>query len=163
MSTLFITIILVLVVIISVALLLGELFYFPGFGLPGIIGILGMTGTCTYLFIAGQIWLMIGLLIFSVVLFFAGFYILSRSKAMNKITLTEEVNEQANKLPTSLYVGARGTAKSRLALTGRVEIDGVLFEATSEQGFILEDTPIYISRLTQDKAFVSIDKTDSKY
>lgn len=160
MSSLFMIVILTLLVVVSVALLLGELFYFPGFGLSGVLSILGMTGVCTYLFIAGHIWLLIGLLLFSVALFVIGFYVLSRSKVMNKISLSKEVDERANKLPTTLFVGARGVAKSRLALAGKVEIEGELFEATSEQGFILEDTPIYISRMTQDKVFVSIDKAE---
>lgn len=157
-SSLFVMIILTIVVIVSVALILGELFYFPGFGLPGIVGILGMTGTCTYLFVTGQIWLMIGLLLLSIVLFVIGFYILSRSKVMNQIALDKEVKEQVNKLPEALYIGARGTTRSRLNLAGTVEIEGKLFEATSEQGFILEGTPIFISRMTRDKVYVSMDK-----
>lgn len=152
------TIVLILVVIVSVALILGELFYFPGFGLPGILGILGLTGMCTFLFFARDIFQMVALLMLAVVLFIVGFYFLSRSDMMNKISLKKEVDEQVNKIPETLHLGAKGIAKSRMALTGRVDIDGILIEATSEQGFILEETPIYISRLTQDKVFVSIDK-----
>lgn len=154
------TLILILIIasLVVAALVLGELFFFPGFGLPGILGIAGFIGIGGYLVSIGRIDLAIGYVVASLLFFGIGFWILSRRKVLNKIALDKSVDEVVNTLPPGITKGARGVTRSRLALGGNIEVEGHILYAESEEGFVMEDTPIYISRIENNKVFVRMDR-----
>lgn len=140
--------------IITVALILAEIFFIPGFGLLGILGGLGFIGSVWYLISIGSYALAIIYGVLSIILFIIGFYFLSRNKFIKKIALTDSVNEVAIKLPKEIHEGANGVAVSRLALTGTIRIGEELLEGESEDGFIDEGESIVISDIRNNKVYV---------
>ena len=93
----------------------------------------------------------------TIVFFCIAAYIMSRKKVVRKVALASEISSSARR-QVDVNVGATGIARSRLALKGTVEVEGKIFEATSEQGLIDEDMPIYVSRVDKDTIYVSLDK-----
>ena len=153
-------VILVLVAAIVVAgLILGELFFLPGFGLPGILGALGLIGISGYLFFAGRGVLAMIFIVIVAVLFGLGFWILSK-RDLKGFALDKSVDEKVNLLPSTLSRGDRGIARSRLTLGGNAEIEGEIFYVESEEGFIMEGSPVYVSRIENNKVFVRLVKDE---
>lgn len=140
--------------LVIVALVLAEIFFVPGVGLLGIVGVLGFIGLGAYLITIGAVLVVICYAAFCILLFLLGFVLLSRNKVMQKIALTDTVDEVAVKLPTTLHEGDEGMTISRMALGGEVEVKGKQFEAESESGFLDPATPIVISKIKRDKIYV---------
>lgn len=148
--------------VVVAALILGEIFFLPGFGLPGILGGLGLVGISGYLFLSGYGTLGMIFIVIVAVLFALGFWLLSK-RDLKGFALSEKVEEKVNTLPPSLNRGDRGIARSRLTLGGNAEIEGEIFYVESEEGFIMEGTPIYVSRIENNKVFVRVIKDDLMY
>lgn len=148
--------------VVVAALILGEIFFLPGFGLPGILGGLGLVGISGYLFLSGYGTLGMIFIVIVAVLFALGFWLLSK-RDLKGFALSEKVEEKVNTLPSSLNRGDRGIARSRLTLGGNAEIEGEIFYVESEEGFIMEGTPIYVSRIENNKVFVRVIKDDLMY
>lgn len=148
--------------VVVAALILGEIFFLPGFGLPGILGCLGLIGISGYLFLSGYGTLGMIFIVIVAVLFALGFWLLSK-RDLKGFALSEKVEEKVNVLPPSLNRGDRGIARSRLTLGGNAEIEGEIFYVESEEGFIMEGTPIYVSRIENNKVFVRVIKDDLMY
>lgn len=148
--------------VVVAALILGELFFFPGFGLPGILGGLGLIGVSGYLFFAGESILGMAFIVVVAVLFGLGFWILSK-RDLKGFALDKSVEEKVNILPSSLNRGDRGITRSRLTLGGNAEIDGEIFYVESEEGFVMEGTPVYVSRIENNKVFVRVIKDEVIY
>ncbi len=71
-----------------------------------------------------------------------------RSKTLDRIALTEEIDSQVNKdAERSVKVGDSGICTTRLALIGYAEINGKVVEVKSMDGFLDEKTPIVVSRI----------------
>lgn len=102
----------------------------------------------------GQWGVLLLFVILSIVAFALGFFFLSKSKWVDKMSLSKRIEDKAVDLPNGLVVGAEGRAESRLALSGRVRVGNDIFEATSESGLIDEKTPIVVTRIERDKVFV---------
>ena len=147
----------ILASIVVAALILGELFFLPGFGLPGILGALGLIGVSGYLFVSGHGTLGMIFIVIVAALFGLGFWILSK-RDLKGFALDKKVEEKVNTLPTTLNRGDQGVARSRLTLGGNAEIDGEIFYVESEEGFIMEGTPVYVSRIENNKVFVRVVK-----
>ncbi len=154
MSFIALLLLLLLICLVTVGLGLIEIFLIPGVGFLGFLSAAAFLGTIAYLFWIGAWVPLVLFLVVSVVLFLLGFYFFSRSRWMDKVSLHKTINEKAVTLPEELVVGAEGTAESRLALSGRVRIGGIDFEATSDAGLIDEHTPIVITRIDRDKVYV---------
>lgn len=148
--------------VVVAALILGEIFFLPGFGLPGILGGLGLVGISGYLFLSGYGTLGMIFIVIVAALFALGFWLLSK-RDLKGFALSEKVEEKVNTLPPSLNRGDRGIARSRLTLGGNAEIEGEIFYVESEEGFIMEGTPIYVSRIENNKVFVRVIKDDLMY
>lgn len=150
--------ILILLAIVAAALLVGEVFLIPGFGLAGILGIGTIAGVEYYLIHTGRATMAIVFALLTIAVFCVGAYVISRKKVVRKVALEREISGSVRHLPADITVGSAGITRSRLALKGNVEADGVIFEATSEQGFIDQDMPVYVSRIDHDTIYVSLDK-----
>lgn len=142
-----------LIALVIVALALLEIFFIPGLGITGIASALFLAGSLYYLIDAG-LFTMLALFIAGILLLFiTGFVYLSRSKTIDRLSLEATVDDKAVDLP-SVVVGQQGMTLSRLALSGKVRCGDTIFEATSDQGFIDEGTPITIARIERDKIYV---------
>lgn len=141
-----------------VVLGLGEIFFFMGFGLPGILSLLGFIGGSIYLIYLGNYAVLSIFILVIVVSMILGFWFLSRKNFMKRISLERQIIEITKSLPSKAKIGAKGMTCSRLALSGKVKIDGEMIEAESEDGFLLEELPVYISRIEGHKVFVRLDK-----
>lgn len=150
-------IIIVLLAIVAAALLVGEVFLVPGVGFAGLLGVGTVAGAEYYLIRAGYDTMAVIFALLTIISFCIASYIISRKKVVRKVALSSEISSSARR-PVDVSVGATGVARSRLALKGTVEVEGKIFEATSEQGFIDEDMPIYVSRIDRETIYVSLDK-----
>lgn len=150
-------IIIVLLAIVAAALLVGEVFLVPGVGFAGLLGVGTVAGAEYYLIRGGYDTMAVIFALLTIVFFCIAAYFMSRRKVVRKVALSSEISSSAHQ-PVDVSVGATGIARSRLALKGTVEVEGKIFEATSEQGFIDEDMPIYVSRIDKDTIYVSLDK-----
>ena len=150
-------IIIVLLAIVAAALLVGEVFLIPGVGFAVLLGVGTVAGTEYYLIRGGYDTMAVIFALLTIVFFCIAAYIMSRKKVVHKVALSSESPSPARR-PLEVSVGATGIARSRLALKGTVEVGGKIFEATSEQGFIDQDMPIYVSRVDKDTIYVSLDK-----
>lgn len=144
-----------LATILVAALILAEIFFIPGFGLLGVIGVLGFLGVGYYLIMLGEVTWAIIFAVATILLFILGFVLLSRNKVIKRVALTETVDEVANRLPDHIAEGARGKAVSRLTLGGTVRVNGEIFEAESEDGFIDQGEEVEVTRIKQNKIFVA--------
>ena len=162
MSLTLLIILTVFAAIVVAALILGELFFFPGFGLPGLLGAAGLIGVSGYLFVSGYGTLGMIFIVIVAALFGLGFWILSK-RDLKGFALDKKVEEKVNTLPSTLNRGDQGIARSRLTLGGNAEIDGEIFYVESEEGFIMEGTPIYVSRLENNKVFVRVVKDSLRH
>lgn len=150
-------IIIVLLAIVAAALLVGEVFLVPGVGFAGLLGVGTVAGAEYYLIRGGYDTMAVIFALLTIVFFCIAAYFMSRRKVVRKVALSSEISSSARQ-PVDVSVGATGIARSRLALKGTVEVEGKIFEATSEQGFIDEDMPIYVSRIDKDTIYVSLNK-----
>lgn len=151
-------IIIILLSIVAAALLVGEVFLTPGFGLAGLLGIGTVAGVEYYLITGGHDTMAVVFALLTIGIFCIAAYIMSRKKVVKKVALESEISGSVRRRPAGITVGATGVTRSRLALKGTIEVGGEIFEATSEQGFIDQDMPIYVSRIDQDTVYVSLDK-----
>lgn len=148
----------ILLALVAAALLWGEFFLVPGFGLAGILGF-GTVGVAEYiLLMRGQTTMAITFAVVTITAFCLIAIILNRKGVAKKVGLSSEIDSQARKLPEGITVGSTGVTRSRLALKGTVEVQGKVFEATSEQGFLDQDLPIFVSRIDKDVIYVSLDR-----
>ena len=162
MSPLLLVILAIVAAIVVAALILGEIFFLPGIGLPGVLGFLGLVGVSGYLFFSGHGILGMIFIVVVAALFGIGFWILSK-RDLKGFALDKSVEEKVNTLPSTLNKGDRGVARSRLTLGGNAEIDGEIFYVESEEGFIMEGTPVYVSRLENNKVYVRMIKDSLIY
>ncbi|MDD7438212.1 MAG: NfeD family protein [Bacteroidales bacterium] len=148
--------------ILTAALILLEIFFIPGIGILGILGVGGFIGIEIYLFQDGQISLAITFAVLTIIAFLIGFYFLSRNKFIKKVELTDTVDTIAVQLPEGISEGDTGVTTSRLTLGGTIRIGkDTLLEAESEEGFIDEGEAIYISGIRNNRVFVKRAQQDN--
>ncbi len=158
MTLMLLILVLLVAALVVATLILGELFLFPGFGISGILGISTLFGISWYLLSIGQLSLLIAFAVACLAFFVLGFWLLSRKKVLRKISLSTSVDEVVNTIPLTITRGARGISSSRLAPGGNIRIGDHILYAESEDGFIIEGVPIYISRITNNKIYVRMDR-----
>jgi membrane-bound serine protease (ClpP class) len=155
----------ILLFIAGIAFLILEIFFIPGFGVFGIMGIiciivglamslvlndffdLSVSGSerivQSFLIVLGSI---IGSIFLSVV--FGGNIL--RSKAFQRLVLQDEQQSakgyQVTK-PNFELLGKNGFAKTDLRPSGKIEIDGEWYQAVSNDGYIENGTNIVVSKI----------------
>ena len=123
--------------ILGAFFLVAELVFLPGVTLGAILSLVGF-GAAVYFgfvrfgFVGGMITLVVAIALALLVT------VLSlRAKTWQRLALKEKVNGESTERPeTTLSVGARGVAVSRLSPMGKVEIDGKVYEAKSTDVYI---------------------------
>ena len=143
--------ILVIATLICIAaiLLLVELFLIPGISIAGILSGICVCYANFYAFSHLGTWGGVITLGVSVVCFM-------RSKTLGKIALKENITSTiGRRAEESIQVGDTGVTTTRLTLIGQAEINGVLVEVKSADGFLNEKTPVVVSRIVDGVIMVT--------
>lgn len=144
-----------LIVLVATLLLVVEVMLIPGFGFTGILGAATMIGAVAYSFfvigsLAGWITLLVTIAI-CVALFVWALY----GKSLDKVALKKKIESTVKEDElTRFSVGDKGVSRTRLALIGEAEINGLIVEVKSESGLIDEGRPVEIVRISGDTVFV---------
>lgn len=144
-----------LIVLVATLLLVVEVMLIPGFGFTGILGAAAMIGAVAYSFfvigsLAGWITLLVTIAI-CVALFVWALY----GKSLDKVALKKKIESTVKEDElTRFSVGDKGVSRTRLALIGEAEINGLIVEVKSESGLIDEGRPVEIVRISGDTVFV---------
>ncbi len=144
-----------LIVLVATLLLVVEVMLIPGFGFTGILGVAAMIGAVAYSFfvigsLAGWVTLLVTIAI-CVALFVWALY----GKSLDKVALKKKIESTVKEDElTQFSVGDKGVSRTRLALIGEAEINGLIVEVKSESGLIDEGRPIEVVRISGDTVFV---------
>ena len=144
-----------LIVLVATLLLVVEVMLIPGFGFTGILGAAAMIGAVAYSFfvigsLAGWITLLVTIAI-CVALFVWALY----GKSLDKVALKKKIESTVKEDEiTKFSVGDKGVSRTRLALIGEAEINGLIVEVKSESGLIDEGRPVEVVRISGDTVFV---------
>ncbi len=141
-------IVLILIMLTAILLGLAEIFLFPGITIAGIGGVLFAGGGLYYAYNLSP---MIGhiTLIASAILFVIGMVWFMRSRSLNKLALHTNVDSRLeSSQDLGIQVGDEGQSLSRLAPIGKAQFGDKTVEAQSEVGFIDENTPVKVVRVT---------------
>lgn len=151
--------------IIGVVLLILEIFFIPGFGIFGILGIAFMISGLALSLVLNDFFdfnvtagerlvnaflLVIGSIVVSITLsvIFGGSIL--KSKAFKRLVLQDEQNSnkgyQINK-PAQELVGKVGIAKTALRPSGKIDIDDTWYEALSYDGYIEKGEEIIVNKI----------------
>jgi membrane-bound serine protease (ClpP class) len=154
----------IILFIVGVVLLAVEIFVTPGFGVPGILGIifivaglaLSMTDNMGFNFEGIKLK---GLIKSLFIVIIAGFSALVLSFYFGRKLLTTttfghfaldsvQKHEEGFSVSDSIYqnmVGKTGIAHTILRPAGKVAIEGDIFDATAETGYIEKETPVKVT------------------
>ncbi|MEO1254530.1 MAG: NfeD family protein, partial [Bacteroidota bacterium] len=153
----------ILLFVIGVILIALEVFVIPGFGVAGVIGLICTIGSLIlvmlnndmfdFSFVGGeQIFISVatvlaGLLGAIIVMFFGGARLLN-SNVFKRVAL-HEVQNTAQGFTSTVYkkqslIGKKGRTYTRLRPSGRIEIDGEIYDAFTRGNFIDEGTDITV-------------------
>jgi membrane-bound serine protease (ClpP class) len=164
----------ILLFIIGIGLLALEIFVIPGFGIAGISGILCIISGLTLSMIdninfdfsfvpGGEISVALLTVLLSITVAFAVSIYFSnkigrkgifRKVALDAEQITSEGFVGVPMEPVQL-VGKEGRASTVLRPSGKVEIDGKLYDAVSERGFIEQDSVIKVTRYEAGQVYVT--------
>ena len=147
--------ILSLLIVAGFVLYIIEVFLIPGFGMTGIAAACCLIYGNYYAFVHfGPVGGIVTLLVTLV----GGVGItvwFMKSKTLEKVALKKSIDYNPTPLKVlNIRPGDRGRAITRLALIGNAEINGHIIEVRSSDGFIDEQTPVCIDRITDGIVFV---------
>lgn len=159
----------ILLFVLGLILLLVELFVIPGFGVAGISGILflfaGLTmgllnnsdfnfEQVTYAEIGrASLTVLLGLVLGTGLLFWLS-YKIGNNGFLKKVALQADLEEAVSAPSHSELIGKTGKAATVLRLSGKIEIDGELYDGISESGFIEKGTEVKVTRFENAQAYV---------
>jgi len=144
-----------LLVLLSVAFLLMEIFLFPGISIAGLVSVAFGGVAVWYAFskisvTAGLVTTLIWLVVLGV-----GIWIFVKSKALDKMSLDTELKETSNLYDIDhVEVGMKGVTSSRLAPMGKVTVNGKEYEAKSLDGFVDQKVEVEIVGIEDNKLIV---------
>ncbi len=153
--------VLVLAIILFIAgfILVGVEMVIPGFGVPGISGILCLVVAIFLVsdsFVEGAViaLIVLGLLgiMFAVIL-----GLLSKAKLKSPLILKDEQNKEKGFISNSdldYLLGRQGIAITDLRPSGIADFDGIEFDVISEGKYILKDTRLVIYKVQGSKLIV---------
>ncbi len=167
----------VLVVVIGLGLVVAELFFLPGFGVAGVLGglllFVGLVGT----FVSGdpfdpamrdQLFRGMAATLLGVLGAGTVSWLFWRTLPANpfgaRIILADEIagangSGSSREAADLIAIGSVGTAATPLRTAGRVEIEGRLVDAQSEDGFISPGTRVRVVASDRFGVRVEIDRT----
>lgn len=81
------------------------------------------------------------------------FFIITKTRLKNKIVSHTAINATSSQRVPSL-VGKTGITLTELCPSGKVEIEGKIYDAFSQKGFIAKDTPVIVESENTFQLFV---------
>lgn len=153
--------VLVIAIILFIAgfILVGVEMAIPGFGVPGISGILCLVVAIFLIsdsFVEGAViaLIVLGLLgiMFAIIL-----GLLSKAKLKSPLILKDEQNKEKGFISNSdlnYLLGRQGVAVTDLRPTGTADFDGIEFDVISESKYISKDTRLIIYKVQGSKLIV---------
>jgi len=163
----------IILFIVGVILIAVEIFVVPGFGIPGILGIIfivaGLTLSMTFNFgfnftgieLTGLIksfFIVIIAMFLSILLSFYFSRKILTTTIFGHLALdsTQEADDgfTSSDIKYESMLGKTGTAFTVLRPAGKVKIGDEVFDATAENGFIDRDSPIIVSGYQTSQLFV---------
>lgn len=143
-------------IIVGFGLMVVEM-YVPGFGLPGISGILLMLGGI-FLMQPTPLQALI-LIVILVLLLGAAFSIAMRSiskgrLSRSKLVLNEELNAGSEEQDLTYFIGKTGKTHTALRPAGIAEFDGVKLNVVSDGDFVAQGKPIVVLRVEGNRIVV---------
>lgn len=148
--------ILLLLILVGAVLLVAEVVFIPGVGIPGFLGVASFLGAVYYSFTAmGELagWLtLVAVVLLCVFLILWSIY----GKSLDKMALKEKINSSvADPNVSQLTVGMKGVAVTRLASIGNVDFDGKIVEVTAQYGnFIDNSEAVEITKIENGVVYV---------
>lgn len=158
--------------VVGVLLIIVEIFVIPGFGLPGILGIISLICGLAFSMVANdyfnfsigapgmlfQSFLLViaSIVVATILLVFFGKGIL-KTRAFRRLVLTDEQRSTegyTSSIQNSSMVNQTGIAKTVLRPSGKVEIDGKWYDAVALDGFIDLGEEIYVEKHENYNLFV---------
>jgi membrane-bound serine protease (ClpP class) len=165
----------ILIFFVGVILLALEIFVIPGFGVAGVLGILFIVlGLALSLVksvptnfpvnlpegnaFVSALFIVLGSMAFSIGLSFYLFGRFIRSSAFSRVSV-QSVNSKEEgfmgvDMTSHSLVGKEGTAYTILRPSGKVDIDGNIYDATAESGFIDKGEKILVVKYETAQLFV---------
>lgn len=159
MSTLFSNMPTAICLLLGAALMIVEVFL-PGFGLPGISGIvlIGAGIILTAMHFGASVAVAVLLVVVAVLAVLISFALrhASRGGMKNSKLFLSEKEEFHNKKDMQVLVGKKGKTLSVLRPAGIGEFDGVRLNVVTEGGFIERDKPIEIVSVDGSRIVVRV-------
>ncbi|NGM61441.1 nodulation protein NfeD [Sphingobacterium sp. SGG-5] len=162
----------ILLFVIGVLLLAAEIFVIPGFGVAGILGIIFVLCGLSFSMLANDYFdfklskpgllmnsflIVIGAMVLSIVLMVVFGRNLMRSSAFKRLVLQDEQRSDTgytSSVPKINLLNKQGIAKTVLRPSGKIEIDGVWYDAVALDGFIDAGEQIYVEKHENYNLFV---------
>ncbi|HMR19958.1 MAG TPA: NfeD family protein, partial [Sphingobacterium sp.] len=167
--------------VVGVLLLVLEVFVIPGFGVAGILGIIFVLCGLSFSMVANDFFdfkiskpglfmesflIVIGAMILSIVGMVVFGKNLMRSTAFKRLVLQDEQRADTgytSSVPKVNLINKHGVAKTVLRPSGKIEIEGVWYDAVALDGFIDVGENIYVEKHENYNLFVRrlSDKSES--
>lgn len=170
----------IMLFVVGVILLLVEIFVIPGFGVAGIVGIAFIVCSFAFSMVSNDgfdfsltapnhlfrsfmlvIFSIIGAIIISVI-FGKG---LIKSKAFKRLVLSDEQKTDSGYVSSVVdvnLINKVGRATTDLRPSGKVEIDGLWYDAVSLGGYVDKGSEVYVVKHENYNLFVRIKSYDSE-
>ena len=143
--------------IIGVILFLVEIFLVPGISVAGAGGLVAIIGAIIYAYVKIGLWAGHFTLVAAVLLIIISLFITFRTNTIDRVSLKAEIDSKVNTIQElNVSVGDRGITISRLAPMGKVEVNGNILEAKSEDGLIDEQQPIKVVKVLPNNVIVKL-------
>lgn len=145
-------------IIIGLVLMFAEILLIPGIGFAGVLGLISMGGSCYLAFqdhgtTTGFIVLAVILVVLILFLVWA-----LRAKTWERMSLKTNITSKAVVPETSVCIGDKGTAVTRLAPMGNARFGNNLMEVISMDGVVNSGSEIEVVMLDDAKVYVKICK-----
>lgn len=144
-----------LLILLGIILLVIEVAMLPGIGVTGVVGSLSLVAAILYAFyfinaLAG--WITLLIVLFAALTIFLWFVY---GKPIDNVALKKNIDSVVeNPEATTLNVGDKGIARTRLALVGEAQFGDNRVEVNSSCGFIDEGETVVIERIAGATIFV---------
>ena len=154
----------ILLVVIGFILLAVEILVIPGFGFAGVAGIICLVLGFTFSLVAnkgfdfsltptGDIYSSLSVVLISMVASIIVFFILGKSimktSRFNKLVLQDSMNAShgyvSSDTGTTVAIGTNAIAATSLRPSGKIDINGAVFPASAETGFIEKGAEVIVT------------------
>lgn len=148
-----------ILLLIAIAFLLFFMEIFMPGGILAIIGGVLMIGASWLTFeeygILPAVALFLGTAVLGVVLFFVEVKLLTQSPLGSQFRLESQITASVNDREEEGLAGMSGVTLTTLAPSGKVQIDGKIYQASAQEGYLEKGTPVSVVRPETFKLIVA--------